>query len=288
MFSRFRAPHVVPVSEPEYNPIVRKVTMVYGNRTAYYRGLETHENHARRFGYPMTVLRKPILGGFWSKPAILLSTIIEELEKPDDERVEWLFWFDGDTVLMNPNMPLEVFLPPPQFPDTHLLIAKDWNGMNNGVFFIRVCQWSAEFLSATLAYPSVHPETGLFWADQSAMDKLNNELEHFTRSIVFTPLRWFNAYMRSPNAIDINPDSPAHLQVHPGDLLVHFPGTAAESLDTTMGPYLELAESHNPDWELPVEKTSYFKETADFWYAKHEEMYGKPLEPSPTADSDST
>lgn len=64
--------------------------MVYGNRTAYYRGLETHENHARRFGYPMTVLRKPILGGFWSKPAILLSTIIEELEKPDDERVEWL------------------------------------------------------------------------------------------------------------------------------------------------------------------------------------------------------
>lgn len=193
-------------------------------------------------------------------------------------------WFDGDTVIMNSNIPLDVFLPPPQFPDTHLLIAKDWNGMNNGAFFIRVIQWSVEFLSATLAYPAVHPDIVLFWADQSAMAKLNSENEHFSRSIIFCPLRWFNAYMRSPNAVDINPDSPAHLQVQPGDLLVHFPGTDAEALDSTMEPYLEVAESHNPVWELPLHKTGYLKEAADFWRDKYEEMFGESFDLSPTGN----
>ncbi|PYH96559.1 hypothetical protein BO71DRAFT_417747 [Aspergillus ellipticus CBS 707.79] len=121
-------------------PIIRKVRMVYGNNSVYYRALKTHEDHSRRFGYPMTVLHKPLLEGAWSKTAILLRALIEELEKPEAQQVRWLFWVDGDTVLMNPNMPLETFLPPPELSHTHLMLTEDWNGMNNGVFFIRVHQ----------------------------------------------------------------------------------------------------------------------------------------------------
>ncbi|GCB17272.1 uncharacterized alpha-1,2-galactosyltransferase C637.06 [Aspergillus awamori] len=282
-FSQFR-PHETQISEPQPQAIIRKVTMVYGNKTSYYRGLKTHEEHAKKFGYPMTVLRKPILGGYWSKPAILLSTLVEELQKPEAERVQWLFWVDGDTAVMNPNIPLEIFLPPERYTDTHLLMAKDWNGINNGVFFMRVNQWAVELLSATLSYPVVHPEVGLFWADQSAMENVINENDYFSRSIAFCPLRWFNAYPRNADAIDLNPDRPVEFQLHHGDFLVHFPGAPKDRFDEIMDPYLTIAESHSPDWELPLDKTSYYKEIADYWQDKYAELFGQKLEFSSDTD----
>ncbi|RAK89833.1 galactosyl transferase GMA12/MNN10 family protein [Aspergillus costaricaensis CBS 115574] len=278
MFSQFQSPHEAQISEPQ--PVIRKVTMVYGNRTSYYRGLKTHEDHSLKFGYPMTVLRKPILGGYWSKPAILLSALIEEMEKPEEDQAKWLFWFDGDTVLMNPNIPLDIFLPPPQFDDTHLLMTSDWNGMNNGVFFIRVNQWAIELLSATLAYPTSHPEASLLFADQSAMDNVILEHEYFRRSIVFYPLRWFNAYPRNADAVDLNPDRPVDSQVHHGDLLVHFPGAPPDRFDEIMDPYLKVAEAHTPEWELPLQKTGYMKEITDFWRDRHELLFGETPESS--------
>ncbi|OOF94905.1 glycosyltransferase family 34 protein [Aspergillus carbonarius ITEM 5010] len=239
--------------------------MLYGNRTMYDRALKTHEAHSHKFGYPMTVLRKPILGGLWSKPAIILSTLIEEMGKSEEQRVQWLFWFDADTILMNPNIPLETFLPPPQFSETHLLLTKDWNGMNNGVFFLRVHPWSIEFFSAIVSYPVIHPDAHLLWEDQSVMNRLKKEHEYFSRSMVYCPLRWFNAYKRNQNVTDINPKKPIHFQIHPGDIIVHFPGTPANELESTMLPYLEVAESHNPEWELPLEQTGYLREIAELW-----------------------
>ncbi|KAF4248162.1 hypothetical protein CNMCM8980_006281 [Aspergillus fumigatiaffinis] len=156
---------------------------------------------------------------------------------------------------MNPDMPLETFLPPPEFSDIHMLLTKDWNGMNNGVFPIRVHPWAVELLSAAIAYPVVRPDVELFWPDQSALANLLQENEYFSRSVVYCPLRWFNAYMRQPNGEGLNPDSPAYLQVHPGDLLVHFPGTPRDKLTETLEPYLAIAERHRPEWELPLERT---------------------------------
>ncbi|KAI2794149.1 hypothetical protein POX_a00739 [Penicillium oxalicum] len=239
--------------------------MIYGNRSIYDRGLRTHQEHARRFGYPVSVLRKPIMSGTYSKCAILLSEMLRELEKPPGERLEWLFWFDSDSVLMNANMPLEVFLPPPRLSEVHLLLTKDWNGLNNGVYFIRVNEWSVRLISATISYHVLNPDVPLAWQDQSALKMLVDEHEYFSKHVVYCPLRWFNAYMRSPDALQPNPDSPDHLQVHPGDLLVHFPGTPSEHLDQTLSPYLEIAENHVSEWEPPLEQTGYTEITKDFW-----------------------
>jgi hypothetical protein len=166
---------------------------------------------------------------------------------------------------MNPDMPLETFLPPPEFPDAHLLVTRDWNGLNSGVFFLRVHPWSVELLSAAIAYPRVKPNEELIWFEQSAINNVLKENDYFGRSVVYCPLRWFNAYMRHPNAIDINPETPLHLQVRHGDLLVHFPGTPKENLTRTLGPYLKIAESHSPYWAVPLEKTRYREETKRFW-----------------------
>lgn len=174
-------------------------------------------------------------------------------------------WFDADTVIMNPSMPLETFLPPRRHDNIHLLLTKDWNGMNNGVFPLRVNSWSVELLSASLAYPATHPDAALFWPDQSALDYVLHENEYFAASVAYCPLRWFNAYMASTDGRSLNPDSPEHLQVHPGDLLVHFPGTPRSALESTLQPYLAIAEGRLPEWELHLEDTQYLKETRDFW-----------------------
>lgn len=174
-------------------------------------------------------------------------------------------WFDADTVIMNPNMPLETFLPPRRDDDIHLLLTKDWNGMNNGVFPLRVCPWSVELLSASLAYPATHPGVALFWPDQSALDYVLHENKYFAASTAYCPLRWFNAYMAATDGKSLNPNSPEHLQVHPGDLLVHFPGTPPNALQSTLEPYLAITEAHLREWELPLEDTQYRKETKDFW-----------------------
>lgn len=185
---------------------------------------------------------------------------------------------------MNANMPLEVFLPPSRLPNIHLLLSKDWNGMNNGVFFIRVHEWSVALLSAALSYPILNPNVPLFWGDQSALSNLLHENDYFSRSVVYCPLRWFNAYMRSSDGSKPNPDSPFHLQVRPGDLLVHFPGTASHRLTETLSPYLEIAESQKAEWGPTVEQTGYIEETRQFWEKlKSEENEAKGGDDEPHA-----
>ncbi|KAL2829831.1 galactosyl transferase GMA12/MNN10 family protein [Aspergillus pseudoustus] len=265
IFGLFRLFHSYRFGAQQPQRKVGKVMAVYGNHPVYERTLATHEEQSRRLGYPLFVFRNPVLDGYWNKLAVLLSVMLQELEKPADQRLEWLFWSDADTIVMNPNIPLEIFLPPPELPDVHLLLSKDWNGMNNGVFPIRVHPWSIHFLTAALSYPIVHPDVHLYWPDQSAMSNLIKDNEYFARSIVYCPLRWFNAYMRSPDGESPNPDSPEMYQVHPGDLLVHFPGTPADHLETTLGPYLGIAEARRAEWRAPLGRTEYVKETEAFW-----------------------
>jgi hypothetical protein len=64
--------------------------MIYGNDSVYERALDTHKEHCRRLWYPLFVLRNPILDGVWNKYAILLSVLLQELEKPVDQRLQWL------------------------------------------------------------------------------------------------------------------------------------------------------------------------------------------------------
>ncbi|OJJ00717.1 hypothetical protein ASPVEDRAFT_82276 [Aspergillus versicolor CBS 583.65] len=245
-------------------PTVGKVMMIYGDNPVYRRAVETHRDHCDRLGYPLFLLQTEILDGVWNKLAYLSSLIVQELEKPEKERLEWLFWIDSDSILMNPNMRLETFLPPAHLSDVHIVLTKDWNGMNAGVFPIRVHPWSIKLLSAAIALPILKPGIKLFWEEQSALVSVL-EKEYFAQSAVYVPLRWFNAYMRSADGESLNPDSVEDLQVHPGDLLVHFPGTPRDRFNETLSPYLAIAEQHRSDWELPVEETVYPAETADFW-----------------------
>ena len=74
---------------------VAKVTILFhGRDPTYIRAIQTHQAHNRRFGYPLLILRHGILDGIWSKPAYLLAILLEELRKPDGQRLKWLWCVD--------------------------------------------------------------------------------------------------------------------------------------------------------------------------------------------------
>lgn len=247
---------------------VGKCTILFNGNSFWERAIRTHEEHDRLHGYRLHVLRQQLLDDVWSKPAYILSLLLRELSKPESERLDWLFWVDADTVILNPHVPIETFLPPPgsEFEDVHLLYSNDWNGLNNGVFPVRVNQWAVKLFTAIVAFRHYKPDEQLVFRDQSAMDMVMKEPQ-FVHNIVQAPQRWFNAYQGEHN------ETLAPFQIRRGDLLVHFAGVP--NREERMGYWLDRAEQHLDDWEVPVKSTSYPQERKDFWDELRRERQGK-------------
>jgi UDP-2,3-diacylglucosamine pyrophosphatase LpxH len=72
------------------------------NNTIIHKAFRTHQVQNKIHGYVHHIATTEIVGdlsehdsqhrprGAWSKPAYLLSLIVNELTKPEDERLEWL------------------------------------------------------------------------------------------------------------------------------------------------------------------------------------------------------
>jgi hypothetical protein len=81
---------------------IAKVSMLYGSPNPLYeRALKSHERHAQRWGYPMKVLQRDIMGGYWNKPSYLLSLLLLELAKAPSEQVEWLMFVLSLRAILN-------------------------------------------------------------------------------------------------------------------------------------------------------------------------------------------
>ncbi|KAF2815014.1 uncharacterized protein BDZ99DRAFT_348897, partial [Mytilinidion resinicola] len=168
---------------------IGKVMMQFGHRSPVYdRALRSHERHNKIHNYPLHILRYPILDGIWAKAAYIQYVLLREMSKPEADRLQWLFWVDSDTIIMDPLMPIEALLPPddPEWDDVNLLVAHDWNGLNAGVFPVRVCDWSVELFSAVLALRFYKPDIDLPYAEQSAIDYLIQD-ERLSPNVIKTP-----------------------------------------------------------------------------------------------------
>lgn len=212
----------------------------------------------------MYMLRHAILENIWSKPAYILAILLEELRKEPGQRLKWLFWTDADTVVMNPKISLDVFLPPPEWAHVNLLTTEDGHGLNNGVFFIKVDPWSVELLAAVIAFPSYRPEVTLQYRDQSALAEIL-KMENFKLNYLLLPQRWFNAYQA-----ELSDDSRRPWQINRGDLLVHFAGVP--SRDERIRAFLDRAERRLAEWEIDYQNTTYPREIEEFWGAEHEKL----------------
>ncbi|KAJ5757108.1 Galactosyl transferase [Penicillium nucicola] len=202
----------------------------------------------------MHVLREDISVGFWNKPSYLLALVISELAKPAGERMEWLMWVDADSIILNNDVPAEVFLPPSDLKDIHLVTAKDQNGLNTGIMFMHVHPWTISFLTETLGYPLFHSKIDLGRsADQEAMGRVLNKTtegpagQGYASGVAYLPRPWINTYEQER-----------------GDLLVHFPGLE-ERRWPHMAKWLDIVEMTPQKWNLPLEKTGYLTKTAAYW-----------------------
>lgn len=159
-----------------------KVTASFGPRVPVYdAAIASHRLHNERFGYPHFILRQRMLPGLWTKHACLFTVIGSELAKPEGQRLEWLFWHDRDVVLMNPNIPLDVFLPPSDgsgegghggFEHINAIVTRDRNGLNNGVFFVRVSEWSLKMFASALSVREYERGVELKYSEQSGMERV--------------------------------------------------------------------------------------------------------------------
>lgn len=237
-------------------------------------------------GYPMYIQREEILDGYWTKPAHILSVLLSEMSKPKSQRLKWLWWFDADTVILNYKMGLETFLPPDEdeeLRDVHILTTDDHNGLNNGIFAVRVSGYAVELFSNILAFRDMRPDTHLTFADQSAMEYVLAERKFAAHKVTvplrashipflfhaFTPsvdaqltrlLQWFNAWPIEGDASSLYP-----YHAHPGDLLVHFPGMSAAPRAALMAEWCRRSERLSEVWTLPVAETGYLSEARRFW-----------------------
>ncbi|KAK4985235.1 hypothetical protein LTR50_006083 [Elasticomyces elasticus] len=247
-----------------------KVTMLFYDKPsrdsrAYESALSGHRRHDLRYGYHHFVLRQAIVEGMWSKQAYLLSILLQELAKPRIARLEWLFWHDADLVLMNSKILLDVFLPPePEWAHIHLLCSNDLNGINAGVFFLRVHEWSAWFLAATLAYTRYYPDVVLAYSEQTVMESLIRD-EKWGNHTLHLPQRWFNAYQNFGFDTTLPPEWHwTNGYFEPGDLLVHLPGTEGSRPDL-IREWQERIEEEPEKYEVPLGETYYPDSISEFW-----------------------
>ena len=247
---------------------IGKITMLYGDgfrNPIYDRVLLSHENHARVHHYPLFILRQKLLGRLWSKPAYIMSIIVRELEKPNPkDRLEWLFWFDADTFLLNQKIPLELFLPPK--PHINFMCGKDHNGLNTGSFFMRVNEWTLHLMAAAISLEDLRPEVDLKYSEQSAIDHLVTHEPRYVSHTAIVPQRWYNALM-GPREWDGSMKPKKQItgnSVQEGDLQVHFAGSD-DTRKARMTKFINAFEKDPSRWELDVEEVEILEEMKEFW-----------------------
>jgi len=250
---------------------IGKVSSIYYDSVneksqAYEKALLSHKEHNVRYGYKHFVQRRGAIDKLWSKHAYLIHILVQELNKPPSERLEWLFWHDADVVLLNSKFPLESFLPPDEARWAHinLLISNDMGGLNDGTFFLRVCEWSVYFFAAGLSFPHYRPTTPLRYDEQTALGFLLED-EKYRNNSLHVPQRWFNAYHHWGHDDTIPPEwKHEYHENAPGDLLVHLPGSG-DIRSRIINEYLGYVTTQYDKWNVPFNETRYFKEVPEWW-----------------------
>jgi hypothetical protein len=196
-----------------------------------------------------------------------------------------LFWSDRDTILMNPHIPLSIFLPPKGFEYINMVVTRDRNGLNNGVFFVRVHTSSFKLFASALSIREYMPGLELKYTEQSGMEKVI-ETVHFplspfkssstdaskpwyNTSIAYVPQRWFNGFPPSSR-----PSSSA--SAHPGSLLIHFASNRDGLRPNRMAYWSEVAQRADKIWYKPINETDYPAEITEYWgrVGRGEDMKG--------------
>ena len=162
-------------------------------------------------------------------------------------------WLDEDSLVLNPEIPKSLFLPPGDFEDVYLLGPKVWEGFNAGGFFIRVNDWSIKMLTETMAVPLFRLDIDLRYnAAANAMKWVFTKPE-YRDHILYQSRKWYNDFQSKEQP---EPGS--------GSLLVHLDGTLDENSEA-IEPLLDAVEKSPYAWQIPVHETPFPEEVERYW-----------------------
>jgi hypothetical protein len=156
----------------------------------------------------------------------------------------------------------------------NLICAADFNGLNAGLFFLRVGEWASLFLANVLTRGRPLPGKIDFW-EQGAINEVLAKDAYFGDAKILVPQDWFNMYPKL--------DSPGPLEdgfedtVSPGTFITHLVG------DTKFSPvlftrYLAIAEGTNTTYHSQSAADSLKVRVAAFW-KEHTSANGSTIKP---------
>ncbi|KAF3032789.1 hypothetical protein E8E11_003464 [Didymella keratinophila] len=288
-------------SSPIHAPRTRIATLtaafggLEGNEH-YTRAFTTHIEHALVHGTEVHVLCDKVIDDLWNKPAFILDLLLREMTKPEKERLEWLVWVDRDTLILDQCQPASTFLPssisspplarwwrrdeqqsneqqsdnPTPPPEVNLLAANDMNGLNNGIFLLRVSHWAIEVFIAILAYRHYNPTVKLKFTEQSAMELVMQD-HRFSDKVQLVPQHWFNAYQHGSASEFVesngtNPEGWDELNARRGDWLIHFAGN--QHKDEAINEWADMIDGLEDVWETGRVQRNVDGEVKQFWQEK--------------------
>lgn len=152
----------------------------------------------------------------WSKPLALLNHIRD---------YDWLLWIDSDAAFVNHDKTLDYMI---QDTDATILMGKDSNGWNSGVFFIRNCQKAIDWLMYIDKQTERVNASGLPWRDQRAMLFADEEPE-FENIRTEVSRKEFNTYYTKSQ-----PD-----RFQDGDIILHMPNESNNNRERIFKRYYD-------------------------------------------------
>lgn len=259
----------------------------------YTKALTTHLEHALVHGTEVHVLCDKVTDDLWNKPAFLLDLLLREMLKSESKRLEWLVWVDRDTLILDQCRPATSFLPSSATekplakwwrrnehirgeelgkipPEINLLAAIDPNGLNNGIFLVRVSHWAVSLFIAILAYHHYNPTVQLRFTEQSAMELVLAD-DKFKDQVQLVPQHWFNAFPHGDqDDFLVRNDTAAaeleEMQVRKGDWLVHMAGHHYKA--QALNGWFDMLQGMEDVWETEMVQRDLNGEIRRFWEGK--------------------
>jgi galactosyl transferase GMA12/MNN10 family len=157
---------------PQFSGGTERVLMVSGSQPApcpshdgdhlLLRSLKNKADYCRLHAMELfynTALLNPSMPTFWAKIPVIRATMLAHPE------AEWIWWVDSDAILTD----MDFSLPLAQYSSYNLIVngwpkqvyeEKSWVSLNAGVFLIRNCQWTLDFMDDWASMGPQSPDYG--------------------------------------------------------------------------------------------------------------------------------
>ena len=126
------------------------------------------------------------------------------------KRHDWVVWMDADALITNPDVKFESLITN----DAHMVISRDCNGLNDGIWMVKNSDWSRQILD------QIENDRLLYSSPQEAMNFMWQDSTMFRNNITVWPQQRMNAYMMAEYGL--SEDQPG--QWRSGDFILHLPG----------------------------------------------------------------